>query len=113
MPELGQKHTCYRCVTKFYDLRRTPVLCPKCGADQREAPPPQSSPAALQAARRARRDEFGDPDLFERNRDDLDEIGGEPPEEGAAKNIGDDEELPLGEAQKTLQGSESEDEDYS
>ena len=110
MPDLGNKHTCFRCTTKFYDLRRTPVLCPKCGADQKEAPPPQTSPAALQAARRARRDEFGDPDLFERNRDDVEEIGAEP-DDGAAK-IGDDEELPLGEAQ-SLEGAESEDEDYS
>ncbi len=108
MPDLGQKHTCFRCASKFYDLRRTPVTCPKCGADQREAPPTQTSPAALQAARRARRDEFADPDIFERNRDD-DELGAEP-EDPALKVLNDEEELPLGES-PTLEGAGSEDGD--
>ena len=72
MPDLGLKHECFRCGTKFYDLRRTPVLCPKCGTDQKDAPPRDTSPAALIAARRAKRDEFADPDLFERNRDEED-----------------------------------------
>jgi hypothetical protein len=29
---------CYKCAAKFYDLNRPEPLCPKCGADQREAP---------------------------------------------------------------------------
>ena len=37
-PKLGVKHTCFRCGAKFYDLFRPEPLCPKCGADQREAP---------------------------------------------------------------------------
>ncbi len=37
MPELGKKYTCYSCHTKFYDLDKPVPLCPKCGADQREA----------------------------------------------------------------------------
>jgi hypothetical protein len=37
MPTLGQKYTCYSCHTKFYDLGKPEPLCPKCGADQREA----------------------------------------------------------------------------
>ena len=37
MPELGKKYTCYSCHTKFYDLSKPVPLCPKCGADQREA----------------------------------------------------------------------------
>ena len=109
MPDLGHKHECFRCGTKFYDLRRTPVLCPKCQTDQKEAPPPTSSPAALQAARRARRDEFADPDLFERNREE-EEVGAEP-EDASAKILHEDEEVPLGET-PTLEGAtESEDED--
>lgn len=107
MPELGSKHTCFRCGTKFYDLKRSPVFCPKCHADQRDAPPPASSPAALQAARRAKRDEFADPDLFER-RGDEEEMGVNEPEE--AKLLADDEELPLGES-ASLESAESEDED--
>jgi hypothetical protein len=112
MPDLGQKHECFRCGTKFYDLKKTPVLCPKCHADQKEAPPQATSPVLLHAARRAKRDEFADPDLFDRNRDD-EEAGGTPePEDINAKNINDEEELPLGEA-PTLEGPESDaDDDY-
>ena len=35
---LGNKYSCFRCGAKFYDLNRPKPLCPKCGADQREAP---------------------------------------------------------------------------
>ena len=31
-PELGTKRVCQTCATKFYDLHRDPILCPKCGA---------------------------------------------------------------------------------
>ena len=37
MPELGRKYTCYSCHTKFYDLGKPEPVCPKCGADQRDA----------------------------------------------------------------------------
>jgi hypothetical protein len=37
MPELGKKYACYSCHTKFYDLGKPVPLCPKCGADQRDA----------------------------------------------------------------------------
>lgn len=32
-PEWGQKRTCQSCGCRFYDLTRTPVICPKCGAN--------------------------------------------------------------------------------
>lgn len=35
--DMGIKYTCFRCGAKFYDLKRPEPLCPKCGADQREA----------------------------------------------------------------------------
>jgi uncharacterized protein (TIGR02300 family) len=31
-PELGNKHQCQQCGTKFFDLNKSPVICPKCGA---------------------------------------------------------------------------------
>ena len=37
MPDLGKKYTCYSCHTKFYDLGKPVPICPKCGADQRDA----------------------------------------------------------------------------
>lgn len=37
MPQLGRKYNCYSCHTKFYDLGKPEPICPKCGADQRDA----------------------------------------------------------------------------
>ncbi len=31
-PEWGAKRTCQSCSARFYDLTRSPILCPKCGA---------------------------------------------------------------------------------
>ena len=33
-PELGLKRVCVACGAKFYDLTRTPAVCPKCGTEQ-------------------------------------------------------------------------------
>ena len=112
MPDLGSKHECFRCGTKFYDLKKTPVLCPKCHADQKDAPLQPTSPVLLHAARRAKRDEFADPDLFDRNRED-EEAGGSPePEDAAAKSINDEEELPLGESPSLEAADTDADDEY-
>ena len=31
-PELGSKRQCLSCASKFYDLNKDPIVCPKCGA---------------------------------------------------------------------------------
>jgi uncharacterized protein (TIGR02300 family) len=31
-PELGLKRACQACGTKFYDLHKNPIICPKCSA---------------------------------------------------------------------------------
>jgi uncharacterized protein (TIGR02300 family) len=36
--ELGTKYVCFKCGTRFYDLKKAAPVCPKCGADQRESP---------------------------------------------------------------------------
>lgn len=36
--DLGNKHVCFKCSTKFYDMKKPDPVCPKCGADQRESP---------------------------------------------------------------------------
>jgi uncharacterized protein (TIGR02300 family) len=36
--DLGTKYVCFKCGTKFYDLKKPVPACPKCGADQRDAP---------------------------------------------------------------------------
>ncbi len=42
MPDLGTKHECTSCSTKFYDLGQDRPICPKCGlnqlAEEEEAP---------------------------------------------------------------------------
>ena len=51
-PELGTKRICPNCGARYYDLRRDPVVCPKCGSAfdpetvlksrrARPAPPPE------------------------------------------------------------------------
>ncbi len=30
----GKKHHCIKCGSKFYDLNKTPIICPKCDSDQ-------------------------------------------------------------------------------
>jgi uncharacterized protein (TIGR02300 family) len=51
--DLGTKHTCFKCSTKFYDLKKLPAICPKCGADQKDTPvvkPPTASEKRARAA---------------------------------------------------------------
>ena len=45
-PELGTKRVCVSCGTKFYDLGRTPAVCPKCGTEQPAEQPRLRRPAA-------------------------------------------------------------------
>jgi len=33
-PELGTKRVCVSCSTRFYDLMKSPAVCPKCGTEQ-------------------------------------------------------------------------------
>lgn len=44
MADLGRKHLCFKCQSKFYDLKKPKALCPKCGADQAEAPVMAAAP---------------------------------------------------------------------
>ena len=52
--DLGTKHSCFKCGTKFYDLKKAVALCPKCGADQRESPA-LKTPASERRSRAAAR----------------------------------------------------------
>jgi uncharacterized protein (TIGR02300 family) len=44
MPDLGTKHECLDCGTKFYDLGKPEAVCPKCGANQEELAAKNASP---------------------------------------------------------------------
>jgi len=37
MPDLGKKYDCFNCHTKFYNLGKPEAICPKCGANQKNA----------------------------------------------------------------------------
>ncbi len=45
-PEWGRKRICYSCGSVFYDLRRDPIVCPKCAA--------KFDPEAILKSRRSR-----------------------------------------------------------
>jgi len=52
-PELGTKRLCGNCAAKFYDLNKTPIVCPKCQTVMEIAAVttrPRPEPAARAAA---------------------------------------------------------------
>ncbi|HNU83366.1 MAG: TIGR02300 family protein [Acidobacteria bacterium] len=69
MPDLGTKWKCFECETKFYDFGRPEPICPKCGADQRQARSQEPSVEVLSARRRKREESVL------RDLDDDDRIG--------------------------------------
>jgi predicted nucleic acid-binding Zn-ribbon protein len=50
--DLGTKHVCFKCGTRFYDLRKPEPICPKCGADQRQSPASKGPSEKRRAAAR-------------------------------------------------------------
>jgi uncharacterized protein (TIGR02300 family) len=49
-PELGSKRQCLSCGTKFFDMNKDPILCPKCGTVFQAAPPTRAAQRAAAAA---------------------------------------------------------------
>ncbi|MCH7665765.1 MAG: FYDLN acid domain-containing protein [Acidobacteria bacterium] len=47
--ELGTKHECPSCGTKYYDLGKAGAPCPKCGASQEETEPDQTKTSRKKA----------------------------------------------------------------
>ena len=56
-PDWGLKRTCQSCGARFYDMGRSPIACPKCGAEfdaeallktrRTKAPTPRPAPVAV------------------------------------------------------------------
>ena len=75
--DLGVKQTCWKCGTKFYDLRKADPSCPKCGSDPRKAP--AIKPHAAERRRAAKEEpveevaEAVEADLDEELEDEADE----------------------------------------
>ena len=105
MADLGRKYTCYSCHTKFYDLGKPIPVCPKCGADQRDAE--EAPPVTSHRGRAARA-----PVVVEETPADADEeFPAEP--EAAATTGGEEEEediLPTPEREEEAEEEEEEEE---
>jgi len=102
-PDLGKKYECFNCRTKFYNLSKPEALCPKCGANQKnaksdEAPPPHPRPA--------RRAVILEPINPDENQGEFGEEGPAPEEERAEE---DDE---LDEDEETTETEREEEEEF-
>ena len=53
MPDLGKKFECFNCHTKFYNLGKPEAICPKCGANQKDAKSEEAPAPAPRPPRRA------------------------------------------------------------
>lgn len=84
MPDLGKKFECYNCGTKFYNLGRPEAICPKCGANQKNAKsedmpvsaprPPRRAAIIMEPPPEGNPDEFGEePAAVEDEERDADE----------------------------------------
>lgn len=92
MPNLGTKYVCFSCQTKFYDLGREVALCPKCGADQKDA---DSSPAPVAKSRRVVEPVDDEVEIEETpDRDDADDADDDVvlPEEDSDSDASDDDD---------------------
>lgn len=83
--DLGNKYVCFKCSTKFYDMKKPDPLCPKCGADQRESPalkaPTEGRRGRLAAAPKVIEPiEPEEPAASEEEDEDLDSFDDEPVE---------------------------------
>lgn len=54
--KLGNKYECFNCGAKFYDMGKGEPLCPKCGADQKDAE--EENPLVTQSVKRTRKAEL-------------------------------------------------------
>jgi uncharacterized protein (TIGR02300 family) len=100
--KLGTKYSCFKCGCGFYDLRRAKPTCPKCGANQTEAPK-QGNPPLGRASRtaastrpkpRKRREEVFEPEQELLDQEEPDEDQGEDlslVEDDDLLDIGDDD----------------------
>lgn len=79
-PELGTKRLCANCAAKFYDLHRSPIVCPKCST---VFVPPTTARGRPEAAR----------------------VVAEPIDEVAAPEAAEAEFVPLEEADKETEGA--------
>lgn len=94
MPDLGTKHECFSCGARFYDLGKSEPVCPKCGANQKNAKKSDVTSESA-AAKRKRREEVHRP---------VDETPEDVPQAAADDDFHDDEiETPEGVEEEELE----------
>jgi uncharacterized protein (TIGR02300 family) len=110
-PELGTKRLCGNCSAKFYDLNKTPIVCPKCHtvvelAIPRSRPEPVAARATAPAEEEAAAPEAQEAELISLEEADAETEGKTAAEgeaaEGAEEEIemDDDDEAPFIEEQE-------------
>ena len=95
-PEWGVKRLCQSCATKFYDLGRSPIACPQCGArfdpeallKSRRSRPTAASKPAKPPAKAPEADTRGLPDNGPPDQSSVDPGG----DNQAPKDVADDED---------------------
>jgi uncharacterized protein (TIGR02300 family) len=102
-PELGNKHQCQNCGTKFFDLNKNPIICPKCATVFHAAP-------ASRVVQRATvvDDEEADPEAAA---DIISLQDVEAGEDKASPDVDDEVELEDEEADETFLAEEEEEDD--
>jgi uncharacterized protein (TIGR02300 family) len=99
-PAWGIKRTCQSCDAKFYDLQRSPIVCPKCGAifdPEASLKTRRSRPAEKVVALKPEPAKKGKPAaavVAEDDTDEIEEAEGEEEEEliEDASELGEDDE---------------------
>jgi uncharacterized protein (TIGR02300 family) len=91
-PDLGTKRQCANCGAKFYDLSKTPIVCPKCETVFVAAPPSararQEAPrAAVAAEPEVVAPETAEAEFVSLEEADAESTGGKPDAEGEAEDI--------------------------
>lgn len=91
--DLGTKHTCFKCGTKFYDMKKPDPICPKCGEDQRNQPKPAAEPRRGRLAAAPKVIEPAEPEetpAAEEDEENLDSFGDDEDAEAGAESEDDD-----------------------
>ena len=101
MPDLGKKYECFHCHTKFYNLGKPEAICPKCGANQKNA---RSDDAPAPAPRPPRRSSVLMEPIPEENANEFGEEAAE--EEAAVREEDLDETEELGEVEPAAEEEE-------
>lgn len=51
-PKYGNRHSCYSCGTKFYDMGKDAVVCPRCSSNQADMPVDEIKKPATKAKKK-------------------------------------------------------------